>query len=407
MPTPLTTSAGNSSKATSSRRALRVLHVNKLYAPWTGGIESVAQELSEGLACRNGFQVEVLACQSRGRGLRELFNGVRVLRAGSLGLWLGTPIAPGFSAQLARRSNDFDVIHVHMPTPLALWPRWWTKAIRPRIVVQHHCNVVRPVARELWRALVRFEQELYDRADAIIVSSEAMIESSAAVSGHRNKCHVIRLPVPHGRSGQAQPTNVADLRAGLGIGSDERVVLFVGRLVPYKGIEYLIEAMRGIAARLVLVGSGPLVEALRHKVESLGMANQVIFAGAASDAKVRCFYSLADLFVLPSITSAEAYGLVQLEAMSFGVPVINTDLPTGVPTVSLHGHTGLTVPTRDSAALAAAIRVLMDNDDLRQTFSCNARKRAQLFSRDTVVAELAELYLALCKPARKLPVWHV
>ena len=182
-----------------------------------------------------------------------------------------------------------------------------------------------------------------------------------------------------------------DLKRRLAIGS-HNVILYVGRLVYYKGLNYLINSMQDINAILVIIGEGELKEQLKEEAIKLGVSNKIQFLGQMPDEELPVYYSIADVFVLPSINGGEAFGLVQLEAMAFGIPVINTDLPTGVPFVSLHNETGLTVPPRNSVALAKAINTILEDDLLRQRFSENARRRVMQFSMDEILNQTYKVY---------------
>jgi len=125
----------------------------------------------------------------------------------------------------------------------------------------------------------------------------------------------------------------------------------------------------------------------------LGVSDKVVFAGGISDAAVRAYYHAADLFVLASVARSEALGIVQIEAMAAGLPVVNTNLDTGVPFVSLDGQTGLTVPPGESQALAVAINRLLDDDGLRHTFGqAGVRRATQEFSLDTMLRRTLDLY---------------
>ncbi len=158
---------------------------------------------------------------------------------------------------------------------------------------------------------------------------------------------------------------------------------------------YLISAMEKIDARLIIIGSGELQESLMRESARLRMQNKIHFIGHVSKDELPIYYSIADVFVLPSINGGEAFGLVQLEAMAFGIPIVNTDLSTGVTFVSLHNDTGLTVPPRDSIALANAINKILNDKELRGQFSKNCRARVKLFSLDKMLSEVAKVYKSL------------
>ena len=147
-------------------------------------------------------------------------------------------------------------------------------------------------------------------------------------------------------------------RAGRGvarrIGTGPRV-LFIGRLVPYKGVDVLLRAMARVDATAWVVGDGPLRQALEGEAAGLGLADRVRFLGSLPDAEVVAHLHACDVFVLPSVTHAETFGMVQLEAMTCGKPVVSTNLRSGVPWVNRHEETGLVVEPGDAEGLADAL----------------------------------------------------
>jgi rhamnosyl/mannosyltransferase len=197
--------------------------------------------------------------------------------------------------------------------------------------------------------------------------------------------------IPFGiRQEQFQPvehTQVADIRRRYGT----RIVLGVGRFVYYKGFEHLIRAMRDVQGHLILIGNGPLREQLARKAEDARVSDRVTFLTDVKD--VRPFYQAADVFVLPSIARSEAFGIVQLEAMACGKPVVNTLLDSGVPFVSPHGVSGLTVPPADAAALSEAINALLDNPELRAEYGrAGQRRTEQEFCPEVMARQTLRVY---------------
>ena len=169
-------------------------------------------------------------------------------------------------------------------------------------------------------------------------------------------------------------------------------LLFVGRLVYYKGLEVLLDAMSLCEGSLVIAGEGPLEGALRALVTEKRLGERVLFAGRVADADLPAFYQACDVFVLPSTARTEAFGVVQIEAMAAGKPVISTNLPTGVPWVNQDGVSGLVVTPGDRAALGEALRRLLDDGAFRQRLGEGARRRAQtMFSRERMVAAFKSL----------------
>lgn len=186
------------------------------------------------------------------------------------------------------------------------------------------------------------------------------------------------------------------------ISKDRITILFIGRLVWYKGCDILLKAfarmqvqMKAVNCRLVLVGNGPLEKELKRLAGSLGLKN-VIFTGMVSEEEKMQWLERCDFFVLPSVSKAEAFAVVQIEAMAFGKPVINTWLPSGVPYVSLDGVTGKTVSPGSIYELAAAMQELAENAGLRKSYGENARKRVQKkYTQQVMGASYKQLFAQL------------
>ncbi len=362
---------------------IKVLQVNKLYYPWIGGVEKLVQEIAEGLSEK--LYVEVLACQAKGRGKREIINGVTVTKAGSLGIFWGMPISFSFMFLLARKSQHFDILHFHFPFPIAdLSYLLFVRRKRNSIVVTYHSDIVRQ--KKIMFFYKPFLKKFLSLADKIIVTSPQMIESSEYLSSFKEKCEVIYPSIDLSKINY-------DYSQRTGSEREQKTILFVGRLVYYKGVEYLIEAMKKINAKLYIVGEGELKKELINKAIALGVRDKIEFKGKVPDEELQKYYKACDLFVLPSVEPSEAFGLVQLEAMAYGKPVINTNLPTGVPYVSLDGITGFTVSPRDSEALAKAINEILSDEELYMKFSTNARRRVEEnFSRNVMLKNILKIY---------------
>ena len=347
---------------------LRILQVNKFYPPHIGGIETVIQQVSQGLKDR--AEVSVLVCQPKGRGVREVCDGVPVTRCSSWRTVASCPVSFSFFREFRRMAKEADVIECHLPFPLADLACLLSRT-KKRVVIAWHSDVVKQkkllaLYKPILRAFLR-------RADAIIVATQGHIDGSAFLPPFRDKCVVIPYGIPTAEYLQAPaaPILTEKLR-----GKPLRKLLFVGRLVYYKGVDVLLRAFaRTEGCALFLAGEGMLEPQLRQEAQTLGVADRVFFLGRLTDAQLRAAFRDCDFFVLPSVANSEAFGIVQLEAMVYGKPVINTALPTGVPLVSIHGETGLTVPPGDETALADAIRTLAEDDALREAYGAAAQRR--------------------------------
>lgn len=369
---------------------MRVLQVNKLYHPVVGGVENVVKQLADGCQER-GHDVRVLTATERGFGAHETVDDVPVHRVSSLGTVLSTPFAPTFPVHLAYAAADSDVVHYHLPNPLAVVSHLLVSPDTPTVATYHSDIVRQARARRLYRPLL--ERFLSD-VNRLIATSPHLQAESQFLQPHTEKTRVVPLGIDID-SVTESPT-AADTKAVRP--TDQPVVLFVGRLNYYKGVKYLIRAIPRVNsdAAFVVIGDGPRRSALKELAASLEITDQVHFLGRVDDATRDAWYASADLFVLPSVEASEAFGIVQLEAMARGAPVINTNLPTGVPWVSRDSETGLTVPPRDADALAEAIDCLLADDELRLEFSRAAQERVHTqFTESRMVSETLNVYRKL------------
>jgi glycosyltransferase involved in cell wall biosynthesis len=346
-------------------RPLRVLHVGKFYPPHPGGMETHAALLCRELTAR-GVEVEVVVSNHEKGTVTETVDGVRVTRIGSPVSVARASISPGMARAI--RERPADVVHFHHPNPTAVLS-YLASGHPGALVVTYHSDIVR---QKVLRAL--FDPVLHRflrRAKAIIASSPGYAESSPVLRRHAKAVRVIPFGIDAAHFGAVDADAVAAIRARHG----RKIVLAAGRLVYYKGFDYLVRAMPLVrGAHLLVAGGGPLHASLSQLASAAGAAGRVTLLGSVPD--LRPYYHAADVFALPAVARSEAFGLVQLEAMACGLPVVNTAIDSGVPFVSIHGVTGLTVPPADPAALAEAINRLLEDDALRRALGQAGRARA-------------------------------
>lgn len=369
-------------------RKIHVLEVNKAYFPHTGGIETLVKQYSEELD-RNDFEVCTLVCRDgRGKTYSEILNGVKLTRAGSLGTYFSCPLSMSFLRLFRKMSANADVIHIHVPFPLADMALLLS-GYKGKVIVSWHSDIIKQKRLLiLYRPLLKY---LLNRADCILVATEGHINGSEWLPEYRHKCKIL----PYGIT----PENYLNIRktsflARKSANPDSIRVFFTGRLVYYKGVDVLINAFRHIDCNceLFIAGTGILENQLKEKVRRYGIENRVHFLGFLPENQLKQAYADCDIFVLPSVERSEAFGIVQLEAMVYGKPVINTNLPSGVPYVSIHGKTGLTVQPKNSRQLAKAIQILCENKSLREKSGQTAQKRVLTeFYEKYIIKKLSEI----------------
>jgi len=352
---------------------MRVTLVNKYYYPHLGGIEYHMRDLAGGLrGC--GVDVRVLVANEGRDDATDTVDGVCVRRLPRSFAYASTPVAPampGAIRELATGRDASDIIHLHTPYP---WGEVAWLMARPKVptVLTYHSDIVRQ--RVLGAAYRPVLERVLDRVDLIIASSPNMVEHSELLAPRADKCRVIPFGI-HVERFADTPERLARARE-LRAAHRRPIVLFVGRLVYYKGVEVLVRAMEHVDADVVFIGRGPLESQLREKAVARGISDRVTFLGPQPADELSAWFVAADVFCLPSVARSEAFGLVQIEAHAAGTPVVSTDLTTGVPFANLDGVTGLTVPVGDAGALADALNTLLADDVLRARLGKQARERA-------------------------------
>lgn len=375
---------------------MNVLQISKFYWPVIGGIEAVTWELAEGLV-RRGLQVDVLCSNQQWRTTRERFaTGYDVVRAGSLGMLLSTSMSPAMLAQLFALTRGRDVLHVHMPDPMAALA---ILAVRPRgrVVVHWHSDVIRQ--RRSMALYEPLQSWLLQRADAIVATSQPYLEASQPLQRWRSKVTVIPIGISD-RSTLASPDKVAAIRRRF---EGRRIVFSLGRITYYKGLEVLLDAAARLPEDTVVLigGEGELLEHFRSQVVAGGLERQVHFLGHVPNEDLPSYYQACDVFCMSSTVRAEAYGVAIVEAMMMGRPIVATDIPgSGVPWVNVPGLTGFNAPVGDADALALALLRLLGDASLRARLGAASRQRyLSEFDSEKMTSDTIDLYRRLLNSA--------
>jgi glycosyltransferase involved in cell wall biosynthesis len=364
---------------------VKVLQLGKFYPPAKGGMETILALISERTA--QHVQNRVLVANSRASTVEERHGSVEVRRSAAITRVGAVAVCPRMPFELAR--EDADLIVLHEPNPMALVAYFLARP-SGRLIVWYHSDVIRPSWRYrlFYRPFLRFA---LSRAVRIVVSSPALGRSAPELQDFQAKCAVIPFGIEPRNFDASDPilTRAAEIRRE----ANQSIVLFVGRLVSYKGVDVLLEALAGLNACALIVGDGPLRATLEARARELDITGRVRFLGPVADDELAAMYRACDVFVLPSVTRQEAFGVVQLEAMAAGKPVVSTDVGTGVGWVNRHGETGYVVPPRDPVALREALRRLLANPTLQKSMGEAAAKRVRsTFTLERMIDQTLALY---------------
>ncbi len=349
---------------------MRILNTLYYYRPHFSGLTVYTERLARTLVSL-GHQVTVLTSQyERSLQLVETIDGVDVKRVPVAFSVSKGPIMPTFLYQAARLIPEHDLLHLHVPqleaAPLSLLGRAFGKPV----VLTYHCDLLLPPSplNALANRISNLANSITTKtANAIVVNSGDYAEESPLLSKRLEKVEVIPPPIE-----MPEPDSVVvqSMRERFKIVQGHPVIGMAARLATEKGAEVLAQAMTTVleempSARVLYVGQYENVmgeEAYRIRllpqIEALG--DHWTFLGILQQSEFAAFFKLCDVTVLPSLNSTESFGMVQVESMLSGTPVVASDLP-GVRQPTQTTGMGLTFPPGDADKLAAALLQVLRN----------------------------------------------
>ena len=367
---------------------MRIVHLGKFYPPNRGGIESVTEVLARRQA-QAGHSVEVL-CFTHGAARTETIDGVLVRRCAVHWVPGSQPLAAGYVRAALRLARQAQLLHVHVPNVLAslLLP---LIGRGPRVALHWHSDIV---DKGMLGALVRpVEHAALHRADVVIATSDAYVAHSLPLQSVRHKVRVVPLGIESLPAETRDTAIPAALRTFLG---ERKLLLGLGRLVPYKGFHHLIEAAAQLPddAAVIIVGDGPLRESLQRQIDASGLRPRVHLAGRVTNDELAALLRSARVFCMPSTKRSEAFGVALLDALAHGLPCVATRIPgSGTAWVNEHEVSGLNVPPEDAQALAVACTRILRDDDFCARLGHGARTRfQQRFTAERFVDEIHKAY---------------
>ncbi len=369
---------------------MHILHIYKDYYPVLGGIENHVRVLAEAGAAR-GHEITVLVTSPDWQARCETLNGVKVIKTARWVNISSAPISPAMFREARRLGRTADIVHLHFPYPLGELAHLFSGS-RAKLIITYHSDIVR---QKMLRTVYRpFLWRILRKADRIVATSGRYIDTSPYLSQFKTKCTIIPLGTEVRLFAKADARRAAALRQRLKQYADERLLVSVGRLRYYKGLDDLIRALPDVPqARSIIVGSGPMETEWKELARSVGVADRVTFAGDVPDEDLPLYYAAADVFVLPANARAEAFGTVIVEALAAGKPVVSTEVGTGTSWVNVDGETGLVVPPHDPSAVAHAINNLLNDGALRERLGRAAQQRAyEEFAVEKMIERVYRLY---------------
>ncbi len=325
------------------------------------GIEVVAKTVCD--ITKELAPVKVLTFNKKNEIIKEILDEIEVIRLPALISFGSKRISSKFLTIFKELSRNSEVIIFNFPSGQPeLYGSFYSRLKAKKICIYHADVVVYGMIGKIYYQV--FTTRFLKSMDLIVTTSPNIIKTSRILRMFTDKIKVVPLFVDLNHF-YPREKNKRDEVLKMFINKDvDKIVLYVGRLAPYKGLKYLVNAMRNVPKRIGLdiIGNGPLEKELKEMVAAFGLDNRIIFLNHVPYGELPLYYSMADVFVLPSISRAEAFGLVAVEAMACGTPVITTELGTGTSFHNINGETGLVVPPKDVNSLAAAITEICENN---------------------------------------------
>lgn len=366
---------------------MKILQLGKFY-PIRGGVEKVMYDLMIGLS-DEGVHCDMLCASTEGHPAEIIsLNSYANLIIVSTSLkFAGTMLAPAMVTTLRKIAKQYDIIHIHHPDPMATLALYLS-GFRGKVVLHWHSDILKQ------KLLLKFYKPLQNwlikRADKIVGTTPVYVKQSSFLSNVQKKVSYI----PIGVSELAHsPINVENIRKRYG---NKHIIFSLGRLVEYKGYEFLIRAAKYLDDNfhIVIGGKGPLHQQLSDLIVALDVQEKVTLLGFISDEEVPDYYVASDIFCLSSIWKTEAFAIVQIEAMALGKPVISTRIPgSGVSWVNQHGMSGLVVDPENEEDLSEAIKHICLDDQLYEQLSSGSRNRyIENFTRKKMIDKCRNVY---------------
>ncbi|QOG12073.1 glycosyltransferase [Arcobacter sp. FWKO B] len=374
---------------------MRILQLGRFYPPSIGGIETVMYDITEGLNNYKDVSCDVL-CSSKNYTYEEnIYDKYKVIRTKSYGIYFSTSITPQMIFKLKKIIKEYDILHIHLPDPMANIVLMFVDSSKQKIVLHWHSDIVKQ--KYLLKIYEPFQDWMMKKANKIIATTPKYIYESKYLQKYKDKC----VSIPIGIDKNKLSIDVHEVNSIREKYKNKKIIFSLGRLVYYKGFEYLIEAAKYLSEEYIILigGTGPLHAKLVHKIKLYNLENKVKLLGRIDDKELGNYYAACDIYCLSSVEKSEAFAIVQIEAMSFSKPIVATQIKgSGVDWVNKHHESGINVLPKNGKELAEAIMKVTLDKELYSKYSQGAKNRfEEYFHRKTMVESIYKLYNELLK----------
>ena len=365
---------------------MKILQLGKFY-PIRGGVEKVMYDLASGLSER-GITCDILFASANGETEPIVLNEYcRIMRCRSWWKIKATMISPAMIQRLRKICCDYDIIHVHHPDPMACLALFLS-GYKGKVVLHWHSDILKQ--KYLLKVYKPLQRWLIRRADVIMGTTPVYLQESPYLDKVQNKTFCLPIGIDELKANEQE---AAKIKARY---ENRKIIYSMGRLVGYKGYRYLVEAARYLSDDYVVLigGDGPLHDEIQAQIDHYGLSEKVEILGYIPKEKLSAYYAACTLFCLSSIERTEAFGIVQIEAMSCAKPIVATRIDgSGVSWVNLNGFSGINVEPRNGKDIALAIGAICQFPEIYTGFCLHSRQRyEELFTKDKMITKCLEKY---------------
>lgn len=374
--------------------SINVLHIGKFF-PVRGGVERVMFDIAIGLLDTD-IKCDILCVDNldsscdinKNKDYSKLRN--RLILCKKNKEMASTMLSLDMISKLKKICKKYDILHIHHPDPMAALALFMS-GFKGKVVLHWHSDILKQ--KHLLKLYKPLQKWLINRADIILGTTPKYIEESPYLQSCQDKTDYLLIGADEVVFDKQKVEDIKNRYAG------KKIVFSLGRLVEYKGFEFLIEAARKFDDNTILLigGDGYLKDKLNVLIEENNLSDKVKMLGLLSDSDKLAYIGACDVFCISSILKTEAYAIVQVEAMSCGKPVISTDIPgSGVPWVNKHGVSGIVVQPKSSEEINNAISSLTKDVYLYEKLSQGAKKRYNdLFRKEDMIKNIYDIYRKL------------
>lgn len=371
----------------------KILHISNFYLPHIGGIEQVAYDIVSGI--KNNYEQKIICFNDKKETVYDQYQDIDVIRVGVIKKIASQPVSFSYRKELKKLINEYkpDIIHIHLPNPLITIYLLSLKLNNFKLVIHWHSDIIKQKILKYFYRI--FQNQILKKSNKIIATSENYKKNSIDLSDFLDKTIVLPNVVDFNKFNLTE-SNKKNIKVLKDKYKGKEILFFLGRHIPYKGLEYLIKASKNINknAIILIAGSGPLTEKLKEQAKQI---NNIKFLGRISNDEVVEHLNASSVFLFPSITKNEAFGIALAEALYCGTPAVSFDIEgSGVSWVNQNGKTGFVVDNRNINKYAEAVNKLINNNKLREEMSINSKKWAkEQFNKDILVNGIKKLYSEL------------